>query len=137
MAKAKYDWDAISRDYQSDMQSKDILKKYNLTRRHLSVKMSLLKIKKQKDKYIKLFNAGEVEKIRNKFYFGVWFKKTQIEIARILKVKATTLNQILNYKRFTNYLNLTPEQITTLHQEMKQKRNELQKNDVYELSRNT
>lgn len=126
MTKAKYDWDAIAKDYQDGIATKDICEKYKINKGYLRCEMYRKKIKRDPKKYVRLFTDKDAEKIRNKYYLGVWSKKKQTEIAIILNIKPNTLNMIINYKRFTNHLNLTPEQIHALHQEMKQKRKKIQ-----------
>jgi hypothetical protein len=73
----------------------------------------------------------QAEEIRNKYYLGLWAKKTALELFEYLKninfidICFSGFKNILYYKSYIDYLNLTPEQIKALHQEMKRKRQEL------------
>jgi hypothetical protein len=104
-----------------------IAEKLNITPNSISRKASKLKLKSKHNKQIKnmFFSQKEADEIRNKYYLGIWVGKTQTELANFLKCSKVLIGQLLAYKRYTSHLNLTPEQITALHQEMKAKRKQL------------
>lgn len=101
----------------------EVLSKSLSSVKNICIKLNLKsknKIKKRK------FTFLEAQDFRNKYYRGIWINKSIREIADFLGVSGATFCDILNYRLYTLELNLTPEQIHALHQEMKQKRKELQ-----------